>query len=803
MNNYTSATPSNGVIILQGTNNYLEWLYTIEMAANCGVHNVWQYINPCHTNRERQVIPSSTEKPKPNDVSATATTVSQLSAIEIDDFKLRLADWKEERAEINEIKLIIGTIQNKVLGSISEKLLPQLKGKSTVSEILLYLNKRFRPTDQARKQDVISKWSKVKEKPKDMAIIPWLDQWELIYADAIELCLPHVIEPQAQYDFLYAMQSFAGSWVELKLAKIEEQVISNEPIYDFYDLIESFRHKQRLNDTFSIKSDNIGGSNSSGVFTASEDKKDTVHKGKDQDGQKTCLCGNKHQFENCFYLNFKNTTRPPSFVYKKEIFDKINGKLRPPYMHKLRAFIGKKFGYDPKTTPSIALESSRDSSSGNVSSNVLVGEMGSFVNHYIPDETSSFSVNNSNTYHLYEHWVLDGGSDIHICNKSMLKIFSKTSESTSNHKVVAGSAEYQVEAWGTCKVEVYTPQGKGYILLKRTAYIPNFMTSLVSLSKLVAGGIHWSSRTPNRLENTDGSMFCQLFKSGEHIIFERQEVKSQQESSKNWALNSRNQERNLKNSHRRHKIFTKEQLHRILGHPSPEVVDHIIRAVKDENITIVGGKSPNTLECQTCALSKSHQIISRSSVKEHPETKPFERITIDLIPMREGYNSNTQIIHFQCYKTLFNMIFTMHSKSESSNIVIKVLNLVLSMSYKALEWESPIKLKELTYGILNNDFFENSISSTSNTDVPSLKNIDDQPVKNEDISLNAMDSDRELPRATGNQAKNASLINPNIDEGNIIYSKRTRTKTKKGGHYCQQYYLSFKSSRNGNQNFRT
>ncbi|KAI6251348.1 hypothetical protein HI914_00521, partial [Erysiphe necator] len=752
INNYTSATPSNGVIILQGTNNYLEWLYTIEMAANCGVHNVWQYINPCHTNRERQVIPSSTEKPKPNDVSATATT--------------------------------------------------------------------------ARKQEVISKWSKVKEKPKDMAIIPWLDQWELIYADAIELCLPHVIEPQAQYDFLYAMQSFAGSWVELKLAKIEEQVISNEPIYDFYDLIESFRHKQRLNDTFSIKSDNIGGSNSSGVFTASEDKKDTVHKGKDQDGQKTCLCGNKHQFENCFYLNFKNTTRPPSFVYKKEIFDKINGKLRPPYMHKLRAFIGKKFGYDPKTTPSIALESSRDSSSGNVSSNVLVGEMGSFVNHYIPDETSSFSVNNSNTYHLYEHWVLDGGSDIHICNKSILKIFSKTSESTSNHKVVAGSAEYQVEAWGTCKVEVYTPQGKGYILLKRTAYIPNFMTSLVSLSKLVAGGIHWSSRTPNRLENTDGSMFCQLFKSGEHIIFERQEVKSQQESSKNWALNSGNQERNLKNSHRRHKIFTKEQLHRILGHPSPEVVDHMIRAVKDENITIVGGKSPNTLECQTCALSKSHQIISRSSVKEHPETKPFERITIDLIPMREGYNSNTQIIHFQCYKTLFNMIFTMHSKSESPNIVIKVLNLVLSMSYKALEWESPIKLKELTYGILNNDFFENSISSTSNTDVPSLKNIDDQPVQNEDISLNAMDGDRELPRATGNQAKNAALINPNIDEGNIIYSKRTRTKTKKGGHYCQQYYLSFsaastnlktqfrwkkddlppppkESSRNGNQNFRT
>lgn len=106
--------------------------------------------------------------------------------------------------------------------------------------------------------------------------MPWLDQWKFIYADAIEFCLPYMIEPQAQYNFLYGMQGFAESWLELKLAKIEEQVISNEPIYYFYGLIESLRHKQRLNDIISIKYDNIRGANSSGVFTASEDEKGTV-----------------------------------------------------------------------------------------------------------------------------------------------------------------------------------------------------------------------------------------------------------------------------------------------------------------------------------------------------------------------------------------------------------------------------------------------------------------------------------------------------------------------------------------------
>ena len=91
---------------------------------------------------------------------------------------------------------------------------------------------------------------------------------------------------------------------------------------------------------------------------------------------------------------------------------------------------------------------------------------------------------------------------------------------------MTGSKEYKVEAWGSCKVEVQTPSGKGHILLNRTAYIPDFMTSLVSLPKLVNKGVHWSSRFPDRLEKSDESLFCHLFKSGDHIVFEPQENKA-------------------------------------------------------------------------------------------------------------------------------------------------------------------------------------------------------------------------------------------------------------------------------------
>lgn len=232
------------------------------------------------------------------------------------------------------------------------------------------------------------------------------------------------------------------------------------------------------------------------------------------------------------------------------------------------------------------------------------------------------------------------------------------------------------------------------------------MTSLVALPKLVAKGVHWSSRNPDILERSDGSIFCELFRSGEHTVFEPKsyEALSKTEIRDNEAFSlSSGVDKSPNSSLRRCKTFTKLQLHRILGHPSPQVIEHVAKSARDNNINVIEGKSPRTIECQTCALSKSHEIVSRLSQKEHPASEPFERITIDLIPMRECYNSNTQIIYFQCSKILLNMIFTLCKKSEASKVVIKVLNLVSSMGYKArflhLDDESSLqgKLNDISY----------------------------------------------------------------------------------------------------------
>ncbi|RKF59861.1 hypothetical protein OnM2_056016 [Erysiphe neolycopersici] len=353
------------------------------------------------------------------------------------------------------------------------------------------------------------------------------------------------------------------------------------------------------------------------------------------------------------------------------------------------------------------------------------------------------------------------------------------------------------------------------------------MTSLVSLQLMNVKGVHWNSMAPLKIVRTP---------------IEKIELLSNTPHSKSAFIETNDK---VKNKIVRHKVFDKVKLHRIFGHPSPEVVNHIADAARKGSITVLDTvPAPESLKCETCALSEAHQLISKTSEKEHPQTKPFERINVDLIPMREGYNSNTQIIHFQCAKTLFNMIFTMYTKSESLTFTKKTLELVKSMSYRglddlaaeeeiteqeavqALEWPSIIENNSLEIEEDSVDELDTVIPmqpqifiSDDNTNSLPQK-IDDKnfrlpgifpdelqlhaspqrtakgytyidDLKSRAPSPHAMDGTRELAKARGNQARNAALINPEIDSQNIL-SKRTRNSNKTS--QFVQYHSSFSSA---------
>jgi hypothetical protein len=111
--------------------------------------------------------------------------------------------------------------------------------------------------------------------------------------------------------------------------------------------------------------------------------------------------------------------------------------------------------------------------------------------------------------------------------------------------------------------------------------------------------------------------------------------------------------------------FTGAQLYRVLRHASPEVISHVLQAVADVNIDNSQPNSPSTIDCQTCSLAKATEIVSRRSEVEYPKSDtPFDRTSWDLIILESGYNGDRYVSHFQCRKTLFNVVYTITRKTE-------------------------------------------------------------------------------------------------------------------------------------------
>ena len=85
-------------------------------------------------------------------------------------------------------------------------------------------------------------------------------------------------------------------------------------------------------------------------------------------------------------------------------------------------------------------------------------------------------------------------------------------------------------------------------------------------------------------------------------------------------------------------MFTKAQLHQVLGHASLEVISYVNRndITNDKSIT-----TPTTIECKTCSLAKATKVISQcTKVEDQENGTPFDCTTWDMIELTRGYNGD-------------------------------------------------------------------------------------------------------------------------------------------------------------------
>src|SRR5438034_6062659 len=154
----------------------------------------------------------------------------------------------------------------------------------------------------------------------------------------------------------------------------------------------------------------------------------------------------------------------------------------------------------------------------------------------------------------------------------------------------------------------------------------------------------------------NGKTFCYLGDHYEQDTFEYNKPKPITEDiAQNTVFTTKTKAKSRARSRmpRAPEVASAKAWHLKLAHTDPDIIAHLQNAVIGAK---VDGKGPSTIECETCAVSKAKQIISRQPTPT--AEKPYERIHWDLIPMTMVYNQDQYISHFVCDKTAMNHVYT-------------------------------------------------------------------------------------------------------------------------------------------------
>lgn len=242
----------------------------------------------------------------------------------------------------------------------------------------------------------------------------------------------------------------------------------------------------------------------------------------------------------------------------------------------------------------------------------------------------------------------------------MLSRFIKTRSSGPNDILRAGNQIIPIECFGTIDIFIDTSTGCQTMTLLNVAYVSDFMTNLVSQDILYTKGVYFDNGKMHLYR--EGKTMAYVERHNGHYLMENNIDTEDEPVTTGFATS---------------KSGSMEDWHQVLGHASQDAIKHLEDAT--EGVKVVDkdtGHVPKTNECNTCALSKAHRIISRSPDKSEYSDKPFHRVSYDLMQFTTAMNKDQWVSHFACLSTDFNMVFTHSKKSNATSIIRQALSII-------------------------------------------------------------------------------------------------------------------------------
>ena len=585
-----SSNSENSTLKLNSKSDWEKWIHSVKTIATTGKVNVWRYLNPAAT--EIDPIPFEPIMPTLNDIPNAATDEARAAAANLNDQnRWKWEQFKEKRRQHTEIMEAIGKVGMYINSSITRRNLVHIKNQESVPDMLKNLRKKLAPSAESELLRVRTRWRQLQIYNKREKITEWVLKWENMYSDALEVELPEVKGNQVCFDFLQAASSYDPQWCTATSAILRSEIRTGKSI-DLADIIDQFQEQIIINETNPY----TRASHSHSSFATFRGNSSSPRP------KPKCPCGKEHYLNLCFYLNKR--IRPENWQPDEEIAKKMEKLLKEDKNFKEKVDKSFEKGREIAEKRKKEKEAASATSTATDSSSSTNQKYTFTSKHHVAFSSSEESA-------LYHCWILDSGSDTHVINHSTG--FTPIRDPMPNEVVSGGSHVYRVEAFGSVQVTIDTPDGQLDIELRDVAYIPGFLTNVVSLERLNAKGVHWDSERPSYLKR-NGYDFAYLEQVGKHWVLQKDiHIEDMNYEAKSYSVfatrKTRSDNRVKKSAKPLETIMTASMAHKVFGHASAEVIEHLegsLRGLKIDNSV----PAPSTVKCTACATLKATEIVS-------------------------------------------------------------------------------------------------------------------------------------------------------------------------------------------------
>ena len=410
------------------------WIFFVRTRAQTA--NIWKFIN-FNFNAKFECLTKSVE---PSYIEA-----AEFDAKTFEIYKTRSLVYTKALAKYEKQKTafenIIEFIQQ-IISSTAAIIIHDVNAHSW--NFFRVFKTRLISADNARHFEIKIKYHNLRNGSKNQNIKKWLNTWQLIYIEGRELRIEKTLKVRSIRNFIFAVMKKNHAWTITQLAQLRSLMLNET---NFLTLVKDYRLYARMinihkihvfsHAIFSIDANEKRQTSSirpNQNISAKGDK--TSFKKQNQSFE--CLCGLFHWYNRCYYLNFKK--RSANWSPNVEIQNKVTETLKnEKFKTKIEVFI--------KRSNDFEKEKRKNKDKNNKSNRTSQGVFGTgnseIISYELNAENSSAffvliqsTVFSFYTYPLHSSWILNNGSDTHVCNRFMARRYRKTRD-VLNEKMIA------------------------------------------------------------------------------------------------------------------------------------------------------------------------------------------------------------------------------------------------------------------------------------------------------------------------------------------------------------------------------